>query len=422
MLAVCVLATGCASGSGASGCAIGFGVEIENRAAIERFEALRDRFFVRHLLFNPVTATYLGADGYSDVLQSTNGALKDYSEAALARELAFYRESQQELQGIARESLPPHASSRSSRDGRAAEVPHPPDRRAEISPARRRHLHHRAVSRHRLADAADAGSRQRPARHRSRVGARCQQGRGDSRIPRPGARESSRRQAGGQRARLADGAAERRRIERRKRGVLPAHPCRHRLWLRRQPAVRTDADAAVETGRRPGCRVVGCVRRVSCERPTRTTRRIVLPRAPKSTNGASGMCLATREARNSSTSTARSRSRCTRASSRKSSQSSRRRPGLAPPPRAMSSITWRKMRRGTMTSCLRGIARPRRAPSRTAASTACSTCPRTTSSTFCRRRRSFRTASTPRTTWRRRSRNRAWAASISRRRATTRQG
>jgi uncharacterized protein (DUF885 family) len=108
MLAVCMLAMGCASGSGASGCSIGYGVEVENRAAIERFEALRDRFFVRHLLFNPVTATYLGADGYSDVLQSTNGALKDYSEAALARELAFYRESQQDLQGIARESLPPH--------------------------------------------------------------------------------------------------------------------------------------------------------------------------------------------------------------------------------------------------------------------------------------------------------------------------
>lgn len=32
--------------------------------------------------FNPVTATYLGADGYNDVLQSTSGALKDYSEAA----------------------------------------------------------------------------------------------------------------------------------------------------------------------------------------------------------------------------------------------------------------------------------------------------------------------------------------------------
>jgi hypothetical protein len=31
------------------------------------FVELRDRFFVRHLLFNPVTSTYLGADGYSGV-------------------------------------------------------------------------------------------------------------------------------------------------------------------------------------------------------------------------------------------------------------------------------------------------------------------------------------------------------------------
>ena len=106
LLVIAVLAHGCASGSGASGCAIGYGVEVENRAGIERFEDLRNRFFIRHLLFNPVTATYLGADGYSPVLQSTNAALKDYSEAALARELAFYRESHQELQAIARESLP----------------------------------------------------------------------------------------------------------------------------------------------------------------------------------------------------------------------------------------------------------------------------------------------------------------------------
>ena len=102
-----MLALGCASGSGGGGCSIGFGIETENRAAIERFEALRNRYFVRHLLFNPVTATYLGADGYSDVLQSTNGALKDYSEGALARELAFYREVHEELRGIARDSLPP---------------------------------------------------------------------------------------------------------------------------------------------------------------------------------------------------------------------------------------------------------------------------------------------------------------------------
>jgi uncharacterized protein (DUF885 family) len=106
LIGVSLLAIGCASGSGASGCAIGYGIEVENRATIERFEALRNRFFVRHLLFNPVTATYLGAVGYSDVLQAADGALKDYSESALSREIAFYRETHQELQAIARESLP----------------------------------------------------------------------------------------------------------------------------------------------------------------------------------------------------------------------------------------------------------------------------------------------------------------------------
>jgi uncharacterized protein (DUF885 family) len=105
---IAVFALACATGCGARGCGIGFGVEVENRVGVERFEALRDRFFIRHLLFNPVTATYLGADGYSDVLQSTNGTLKDYSQAALERELTFYRESQQELRGIEPESLPPH--------------------------------------------------------------------------------------------------------------------------------------------------------------------------------------------------------------------------------------------------------------------------------------------------------------------------
>ena len=106
LAALCVLALG-ALGCRASGCSFGYGFEIENRAGIEKFTALRDRFFIRHLLFNPVTSTYLGADGYSDVLQFTNGALKDYSDAALARELAFYQESHQELQAVARESLPP---------------------------------------------------------------------------------------------------------------------------------------------------------------------------------------------------------------------------------------------------------------------------------------------------------------------------
>ncbi len=107
-MALVVFAVGCGSGSGATGCAIGFGPETENRVAIQRFETLRDRFFVRHLLFNPVTATYLGADGYSGVLQATNAALKDYTEGALARELAFYRETHEELLTVERDDLPPY--------------------------------------------------------------------------------------------------------------------------------------------------------------------------------------------------------------------------------------------------------------------------------------------------------------------------
>ena len=77
-----------------------------NSLTVDRFQTLRDRYFVRHLLFNPVTSTYLGADGYSDILHATNGALKDYSEATLARELAFYRDTQAELAAIDRANLP----------------------------------------------------------------------------------------------------------------------------------------------------------------------------------------------------------------------------------------------------------------------------------------------------------------------------
>ncbi len=109
MLVFCLLVNGCfysADGGSGAGCAVGFGTDVAPRAA-QQFETLRDRYFVRHLLYNPVTSTYLGADGYSDALQSTNGALKDYSEAALSRELAFYKETHQELQGLALDTLPP---------------------------------------------------------------------------------------------------------------------------------------------------------------------------------------------------------------------------------------------------------------------------------------------------------------------------
>lgn len=56
------------------------------------FATLRDRYFLEALRLNPVTATYLGGDGYSPVLADINGRLRDYSPAALAREAAFYRQ------------------------------------------------------------------------------------------------------------------------------------------------------------------------------------------------------------------------------------------------------------------------------------------------------------------------------------------
>ncbi len=57
------------------------------------FAALRDRYFVRVLALNPVTATYLGGDAYSPTLRAVNGRLRDYRPAALAAERAFYRDT-----------------------------------------------------------------------------------------------------------------------------------------------------------------------------------------------------------------------------------------------------------------------------------------------------------------------------------------
>jgi len=58
------------------------------------FAALRDRYFLQAMRFNPVTATYLGGDGYSPALADINGRLRDYRPEALAREVAFYRQVQ----------------------------------------------------------------------------------------------------------------------------------------------------------------------------------------------------------------------------------------------------------------------------------------------------------------------------------------
>ena len=247
-------------------------------------------------------------------------------------------------------------------------------------------------------------------------------------IPRPRARESAGGQAGGQRARLAHGAAERHRIERRKRGVLPAHAPRNRLRLHRQPAVRPDAAAAVESRRGERARPQSWqaasptfLQRIDATAYQATAARIVLPRAPKSTNGACGNVFGdTRSAEELYEYGAQQVALYSRLIQEVVATIAKDAGLGASTTRDVIDHLAKRFAAGTMTSCLRGIAKRPRAPSRTAASTACSTCPRTTSSTFCRRRRSSQTASTPRTTWRRRSRNRASAVSISRRPATTR--
>ncbi|MBD0320454.1 MAG: DUF885 domain-containing protein, partial [Gemmatimonadetes bacterium] len=71
------------------------------------FGALRNRYFVRVLALNPVTATYLGGDAYSPTLRAVNGRLRDYRPAALAAERAFYRETKREWSAIRPASLTP---------------------------------------------------------------------------------------------------------------------------------------------------------------------------------------------------------------------------------------------------------------------------------------------------------------------------
>ncbi|MEP7325468.1 MAG: DUF885 domain-containing protein [Gemmatimonadota bacterium] len=64
------------------------------------FLALRDKYFLKALEYNPVTSTYLGGDGYDPSLASINGKLRDYSSAALATETASYRELEAQRMAI----------------------------------------------------------------------------------------------------------------------------------------------------------------------------------------------------------------------------------------------------------------------------------------------------------------------------------
>jgi uncharacterized protein (DUF885 family) len=73
------------------------------------FVALRDRYFLKALELNPVTATYLGGDGYDPSLTTINGRLRDWSPGALAAERQAYQEFEAERARIDPATLSPQA-------------------------------------------------------------------------------------------------------------------------------------------------------------------------------------------------------------------------------------------------------------------------------------------------------------------------
>ncbi|HSE66122.1 MAG TPA: DUF885 domain-containing protein, partial [Gemmatimonadales bacterium] len=68
--------------------------------ADQAFLSLRDRYFLKALELNPVTATYLGGDGYDPSLAKINGRLRDYRPPALSDEAALYQGIRKELEAI----------------------------------------------------------------------------------------------------------------------------------------------------------------------------------------------------------------------------------------------------------------------------------------------------------------------------------
>lgn len=73
------------------------------------FLVVRDRYFLRALELNPVTATYLGGDGYSAELHDINGKLRDNRPTILDGEREFYHTTQRVLAAIDPTTLSPAA-------------------------------------------------------------------------------------------------------------------------------------------------------------------------------------------------------------------------------------------------------------------------------------------------------------------------
>ncbi|MBK6779978.1 MAG: DUF885 domain-containing protein [Gemmatimonadetes bacterium] len=70
---------------------------------------LRDRYFLKALELNPVTATYLGGDAYDASLVRINGRLRDWRPEALEAERRFYEEIEAERQRLDLATLSPAA-------------------------------------------------------------------------------------------------------------------------------------------------------------------------------------------------------------------------------------------------------------------------------------------------------------------------
>ena len=73
------------------------------------FNALRDRYFLKALELNPVTATYLGGEGYDPSLAKVNARLRDWRPEALEIERSFYKEIEEARRGIDPATLSPDA-------------------------------------------------------------------------------------------------------------------------------------------------------------------------------------------------------------------------------------------------------------------------------------------------------------------------
>ena len=82
-------------------------LESRSELADEGFIRLRDQYFRGQLLLNPVTSTYLGGDGWDEVLRPLNGKLRDYSPGALSDEAREYRRLTQAHSAIDESLLSP---------------------------------------------------------------------------------------------------------------------------------------------------------------------------------------------------------------------------------------------------------------------------------------------------------------------------